>query len=596
MEQTYSDENPRLRKHYAILSTTLKQKGIHIMSCRRYEELRSCCLPTIEQVETIQEYLNTNFCHNMLFSQTSYIAIDESMLAPAFFVDHCRADKEKERKRRRMKNKFAQFKEDLGPAPVSFIDGKDHSAGFMGINASIKSHVLTQRPFKDRDNIERSTRKRGYMLVMNFRLHKKLSWRENSAKIMNHVGLHPPRHPVYDARFASESLWNFILSCGWLPIMSMKKSSPKWLWSLLDSVLQPDHWIAVSYGGTLMSLKNDGEKQHRVFASGFLTSNEPLESMWNVNIFDTLAAFSIEQLQFFCLQANKPISTSTTEMVMNLIGVTREELVDSQHSDDLVDYEIDSEENSQSGHSYISRSESDSNVSAEESSDSIELPLPGDYYRIQFEEDSGNFLVNSQIGENTFSLFLHDDSEDEEYIQDFDASTWSKITDLVLLDLEGWPEEIIAYQELKMMNKFQVEDYLSKVNVKYLKKALSLLGVEVRQYKRDIVGDFVEYLFPSCQLKKEVEDLMFKLHKYQHPNSEVPPQHYVYSDNFNSLDLANKIWYKISYPHPIQCWTARLMDFMLRFAIDNAWIISEMIKPISLPDFRREYAENILKK
>ena len=114
--------------------------------------------------------------------------------------------------------------------------------------------------------------------------------------------------------------------------------------------------------------------------------------------------------------------------------------------------------------------------------------------------------------------------------------------------------------------------------------------------KVEIVEDFVENLHPTDEPQDEIKDLLKQIQQNQRPISENAPQHQVYSDNFNALDLANKGWYLIAYPHPVFFWTSRLMHYMLRYGVTNAWVITEMMQAQSLANFRDEAVMSVLKR
>lgn len=128
-----------------------------------------------------------------------------------------------------------------------------------------------------------------------------------------------------------------------------------------------------------------------------------------------------------------------------------------------------------------------------------------------------------------------------------------------------------------------------------LKKKLKEHGITpVRGRKKDVLKQALSVFCPSLAEQRKNTLLLAKLRRATHHSTAT--QHTYYRKNFNSEDLANRLFYRIENEEIVKVWTSKFVWSVIRLAIGNAWTIwqEETSDIRKYSQFRRVLAEKLL--
>jgi len=111
--------------------------------------------------------------------------------------------------------------------------------------------------------------------------------------------------------------------------------------------------------------------------------------------------------------------------------------------------------------------------------------------------------------------------------------------------------------------------------------------------KTDLVLTMARILNPSQNEDNEVQQLLQTI-KSTHFQQE-PAQHQFYRTHFNSVDLHDKIWYKIEYNYQVKSnWRVAYLFAVMKVAMINAWVLHNELARKELQDYLLTIADFLI--
>ncbi len=140
-------------------------------------------------------------------------------------------------------------------------------------------------------------------------------------------------------------------------------------------------------------------------------------------------------------------------------------------------------------------------------------------------------------------------------------------------------------QKLEGMPKKELEEMCKDVGIPHSNKKKEALVKILLEYHAPDEETKKEYL----QTKRELESKGF---------AGVAPQHQLYREDFNAVDLFDKQYYKCTAPYPIHHWRTKLFFSLFEVFLINSFTLYREIlnknQPISLTSYRECVGKRLL--
>ena len=487
------------REHFERTKKKATQDNISFPSLNRIEDLRATFIPSISDMDVFEDFVTTTCTTNVAMDLVHHIAIDESILeTSARMENRKRTDVTKEQPQNSNGNIREKHLASLQNVPIASIPGKDHD-GLQSISAAIKFRVKSRRTFDTEKSEYKDTVKRGYFLGIKFLKYEPAVWED----IYSYYGKkfnvkEHPKHAISDARFSSEQLFTSASHSGWKVTLSMKSTTPKYLWVLTDFVTKKDHSLILQNveKQVMASCFHDGDKYFHLWTNYFIAQDN--------------GAWDSEEIVSF-----QHMPESALIKLVTRRGIT------PAHSKNQLIYQL-------TGHLIVEPESS--------------IPNPPT------------------------------------------AST-------------VWPEGYLTIEEMQLLSPTQLKKFLTKdVPAPIVKDMTRCLNLTLESTKVKNIDLLVSTLLPTsitASRQQQLNDFMGSCKTANVEGGAVV--HEAYSNNFNAVDLADKIWYSGGKPQFVSThWTQRLFFYIVRILVNNAWVLYELWEEITLGDFRYEVAKGLL--
>ena len=164
---------------------------------------------------------------------------------------------------------------------------------------------------------------------------------------------------------------------------------------------------------------------------------------------------------------------------------------------------------------------------------------------------------------------------------------------------QQWPSSVDkTLEELQLYSSTQLQRYLSKnVTAATIKEVVSYFSLPQLRKKQENIEQLLPIILPSSATlsrQQRLDNFISNLKASTFPGKLIV--HDAYGNNFNSVDLADKIWYYGGKPQFMSNhWTQRLFFYIIRILVNNAWVLYELWHVMDLGTFRIEIAKGLLK-
>ena len=305
MESTYGNDFTNLRAHFAYVKE--KFGGVKGLGLDRFEILRNCLVPTVEEIRTICEVLGAT--NAKFVERVTQCTIDESLIGyqPSKKV---KEEAEKEGK----------------PIPVVYIQRKPHPNGLLNYLAV----CYVEHPAK---------REKGLPFVISILPHLTVGDTSPHGVVrtfMKQWLCQNKPHWVADAAFGSEIMLKEVEEWGGSATFSMSISTMNWMWNVLSAnsptgtwraAMNEKGWIASSH--TILD-KNNNRVHQQLLSNGFkgvetgtqTTNSSPIVTSTEfMPIFEreTLMKMKIEELKEICKKWNIKIKGNKPNLADNIV-------------------------------------------------------------------------------------------------------------------------------------------------------------------------------------------------------------------------------------------------------------------------------------
>eukprot|EP00005_Dracoamoeba_jomungandri_P008813 CAMPEP_0174275952 /NCGR_PEP_ID=MMETSP0439-20130205/60120_1 /TAXON_ID=0 /ORGANISM="Stereomyxa ramosa, Strain Chinc5" /LENGTH=815 /DNA_ID=CAMNT_0015368133 /DNA_START=395 /DNA_END=2842 /DNA_ORIENTATION=- len=496
-----------------------------------------------------------------------------------------------------------------------------------------------ERIANEEGGIKNKTTKRGYILQMHWKYpNAKRNWEAVAKKAWGVLG--SEKHIIFDARFASPELFSKLTSLGLYVTMSMKADSPKHVWRVLEDGCPTGHWrAAMSKDGVLASYyKTGGDKDFRVFTNVFGSSKSVWENCPNETkeVTELLQNLPIELLQQMVKGKVASLPSDKNALIKNLMGYNpfeKEErdlctqLLQSEEQEDLRSlatsllFESDSEsEEDNSGElsdeeievSDEEMKELDKEIAALENNrrkrkrrieeQQVNKKRKDEQYILQHldEQSSDSGMEEEHVPEHLDEQ-SSDSGMEEEYVPEHLDEQSSDSADPNDCEVEQnsevkWEKEV---RKLQVFHPKALQLYLVKSSKHYVDNLMKYLSIPMppkgkgNRTKAKKAVLIVEKLAPESRFDELKASLCADLKNGTFKG--IPIQHKIYREFFNSIDIADKMFYCIALGHRSRNWATRMLFYMIRIALNNSWVVYEMMHDcMALSEYRKQVALGLL--
>jgi len=150
-------------------------------------------------------------------------------------------------------------------------------------------------------------------------------------------------------------------------------------------------------------------------------------------------------------------------------------------------------------------------------------------------------------------------------------------------------------QEEQVQGQVEVEpsrlddDQIDKMNITQLKRVAKEFKIKAAKKKRAELVEEIKMVnrISNDELKKMANSLKSS------PSSQTPPHHSKYREQFNSIDLHDKKWYKLQNHHYILQWKPKFIASILQSGIVNAHVVYQHFEKKRFLEFCEQLALEI---
>ena len=177
-------------------------------------------------------------------------------------------------------------------------------------------------------------------------------------------------------------------------------------------------------------------------------------------------------------------------------------------------------------------------------------------------------------------------------------SSVTNVTNNPTQSSKNWPISVMSLERLQQFSVTQLRKYLSKeLYASVIVEMMEYFEFPKKKKKSENIEILIHKILPnSIQTQQQQEMKEFKSSLINSNCNDEASHHALYTENFNAVDLANKMWYIGNTPaFMCNAWTTRLFFYIIRIMLNNAWVLHETWESIDLCSFRESVGISLLK-